>query len=119
MNQFYRYFRKKFGSDSIEFSKLITEERNLQEITSDYRGLSDVILIKNYSKIKFGYTARRRSLIEDAKFEQNVLKVEYPVEELESETKDDNESITLYKLIVTIDNQQNCLVKLIDTLQVV
>lgn len=45
--------------------------------------------------------------------------MEYPVEELESETKDDNESITLYKLIVTIDNQQNCLVKLIDTLQVV
>jgi len=70
---------------------------------------------------KFGYTARRRSLIEDAKFEQKVLKSTQsidPVEEIENEIQSDPEVVSLYKLIVSVENQQSSLVKLIDTLQV-
>lgn len=78
--------------------------------------------LKSINKcFKYGYTARRRSLIEDAKFEQNILKSSQsidPVEEIENEIQNNPDVVNHYKLIVSVDNEQSSLVKLIDTLQV-
>jgi hypothetical protein len=41
-----------------------------------------------------------------------------PVEEIECELTNSGENISLYKLIVSIENQQTALIKLIDALQV-
>lgn len=41
-----------------------------------------------------------------------------PVEEIECEFTNSVENISLYKLVVSIENQQNALIKLIDAFQV-
>ncbi|RNA08581.1 Tyrosine 3-monooxygenase [Brachionus plicatilis] len=70
--------------------------------------------IKSYS-IEYGYVAKKRSLIEDAKFEHNVLHAQQSIEKYDNGNADEIDSI--HKLMISLDNQIDGIKIIVDKLK--
>lgn len=66
---------------------------------------------KSYS-IEHGYTAQRRSLIEDAKFEHKIISTDNKSQQITEEDEDDSNSHVSHKLIISVGKPKTDLAKI-------